>query len=73
MTTRVTKNYCVIGAGHGGQALAAYLQYLGNPTVLYNRTKMVIDQINAYGGIELQGMINTMVEDITATSSLKET
>ena len=43
MTTRVTKNYCVIGAGHGGQALAAYLQYLGNPTVLYNRTKMVID------------------------------
>jgi len=72
MTKRVIKNYCVIGAGHGGQALAAYLQYLGNPTILYNRTKMVIDQINAYGGIELQGMINTMVSDIKATSNLKQ-
>lgn len=71
MTKRISKKYCVIGAGHGGQALAAYLQYLGNPTILYNRTKMVIDQINAYGGIEIQGMINVMVSDIKATSNLK--
>jgi opine dehydrogenase len=68
---RQLKSYAVIGAGHGGQALAAYLAYLGNPTTLYNRTKMVIDQINAYGGIEVQGMINALVKDIVATSSIQ--
>lgn len=64
--------YCVIGAGHGGQALAAYLRYMGNTTVLYNRTKTVIDQIKAFGGIELQGVINAMVKGVYATSNLKE-
>ena len=72
MQKRKNINYCVIGAGHGGQALAAYLQYLGNTTVLYNRTKIVVDQIKSYGGIELQGMINTMVKGVYATSNLKE-
>lgn len=68
---RKTIRYCVIGAGHGGQALAAYLRYLGNPTIMYNRTKIVIDEINAIGGIELYGMINAMVKGIMATSDLK--
>jgi opine dehydrogenase len=68
---RKTIRYCVIGAGHGGQALAAYLQYLGNPTVLYNRTKIVIDEINAMGGIELYGVINAKVKGLIATSDLK--
>jgi opine dehydrogenase len=68
---RKTLRYCVIGAGHGGQALAAYLQYLGNPTVLYNRTKIVVDEINALGGIELYGMINAMVKGMIATSDLR--
>ncbi|PKM86084.1 MAG: NADP transhydrogenase subunit alpha [Firmicutes bacterium HGW-Firmicutes-10] len=67
---RKTLRYCVIGAGHGGQALAAYLQYLGNSTVLYNRTKIVVDEINALGGIELYGMINAMVKGMVATSDL---
>ncbi len=64
--------YCVIGAGHGGQALAAYLEYLGNPTILYNRTQVVIDQINALGGIELNGLIKKKVIGIYATSDLEE-
>lgn len=68
---RKTIRYCVIGAGHGGQALAAYLQYLGNPTVLYNRTKIVIDEINSLGGIELYGIINALVKGIMATSNIK--
>jgi opine dehydrogenase len=72
MEQRKLLNYCIIGAGHGGQALAAYIRYLGNQTVLYNRTKMVIDQIRAYGGVELQGMINTKVSGLIVTSSLKE-
>lgn len=72
MEQRKHFNYCIIGAGHGGQALAAYVRYLGNPTVLYNRTKIVIDQIKAYGGIELQGIINAKVTEMNVTSKLKE-
>lgn len=72
MTTLVKHNYCVIGAGHGGQALAAYIAYLGNPTIIYNRTKTVVDQINSMGGIQLHGMIESMVKDIHATHRLKE-
>jgi len=72
MEPRKLFNYCIIGAGHGGQALAAYIRYLGNPTVLYNRTKIVIDQIKAYGGVELQGMINTKVTGLIVTSVLKD-
>jgi opine dehydrogenase len=72
METIVNVKYCVIGAGHGGQALAAYLRYMGNTTVIYNRTKTVIDQIKAFGGIELQGVINAMVKGVYATSNLKD-
>lgn len=72
MTTLTKQNYCVIGAGHGGQALAAYLAHLGNSTILYNRTKTVIDQIKSMGGIQLHGMIETMVKNIQATHILKD-
>lgn len=71
MTTLDKHNYCVIGAGHGGQALAGYLAYLGNPTILYNRTRTVVDQIHSMGGIQLHGMIETMVKDIESTHVLK--
>ena len=30
--------YTVIGAGHGGKAMAAHLALMGFPTTLYNRT-----------------------------------
>lgn len=72
MNTNVVRNYCVIGAGHGGQALAAYLKHLGNPTTLYNRTRTVVDQINAFGGIQLHGMIEGMVKDVHATHKIEE-
>ena len=31
-------NYTVIGAGHGGKAMAAHLAMMGFPTTLFNRT-----------------------------------
>ena len=31
-------NFTVIGAGHGGKAMAAHLALMGFPTTLYNRT-----------------------------------
>jgi opine dehydrogenase len=45
--------YTVIGAGHGGKAMAAHLALMGFPVVLYNRTTENVAAIKARGGIEL--------------------
>lgn len=45
--------YLVIGAGHGGKAMAAYLGFHGFQTVLYNRTPARIQQIAALSGLDL--------------------
>jgi opine dehydrogenase len=45
--------YTVIGAGHGGKAMAAHLGLMGFPVRLYNRTQDNISVIQARGGIEL--------------------
>ncbi len=46
--------YTVIGAGHGGKAMAAHLALMGFPVVLYNRTESHIEAIRERGGIELE-------------------
>ena len=39
------ENYTVIGAGHGGKAMAAHLALMGFQVTLYNRT---FDHISAH-------------------------
>ncbi len=46
--------YTVVGAGHGGKAMAAHLALMGFPVVLYNRTLDNIAALQARGGIELE-------------------
>ena len=46
--------YTVIGAGHGGKAMAAHLAIMGFPVTLYNRTFDHIGVIKKRGGIELE-------------------
>jgi len=46
--------YTVIGAGHGGKAMAAHLALMGFPVTLYNRTPDHIMAIQQRGGIELE-------------------
>ena len=46
--------YTVIGAGHGGKAMAAHLALMGFPTTLYNRTPDHIFAIKELGGIDLE-------------------
>ena len=46
--------FSVIGAGHGGKAMAAHLALKGFQTNIYNRTPDHISAINARGGIELE-------------------
>jgi opine dehydrogenase len=52
MTT--PEKYTVIGAGHGGKAMAAHLALLGLKVTLYNRTFEHINVIKKRGGIELE-------------------
>lgn len=45
--------FCVLGAGHGGTAMAAHLAHMGIYVSLYNRTEVRLDPIQAAGGIDL--------------------
>lgn len=56
MTT--STKYTVIGAGHGGKAMAAHLALLGFETTLYNRTADHIYAIHALGGLDLESYDN---------------
>jgi len=51
-------NFAVIGGGHGGQALAAYLAYLGHNVNLYNRTIEKVEKISEQGFIDMEGSIS---------------
>lgn len=50
----MTKKYAVIGAGHGGKAMAAHLALMGFTVNLYNRTPEHVEIIKKRGGIELE-------------------
>jgi len=52
MTT--PENYTVIGAGHGGKAMAAHLSLMGLRVTLYNRTFDHVAALKARGGIDLE-------------------
>ena len=48
------ENYTVIGAGHGGKAMAAHLALMGFKVTLYNRTFGHVEIIHKRGGIDLE-------------------
>jgi opine dehydrogenase len=48
------ENYTVIGAGHGGKAMAAHLALMGLHVTLYNRTFDHIAALKARGGVDLE-------------------
>lgn len=48
--------FVVVGAGHGGKAMAAHLALLGFEVCLYNRTPENVAGIKARGGIYLESM-----------------
>ena len=50
----MTKKYAVIGAGHGGKAMAAHLALMGFIVNLFNRTADHVEIIKKRGGIELE-------------------
>jgi opine dehydrogenase len=73
MTT--PENYAVLGAGHGGKAMAAHLALMGLHVNLWNRTSSHIEILKARGGIELEspeggphgfGRLSLVTSDIEA-------
>jgi len=50
----VPTRYTVIGAGHGGKAMAAHLALMGLQVTLYNRTHSHIEVIAARKGVDLE-------------------
>jgi len=48
------ERFTVIGAGHGGKAMAAHLAIMGADVALWNRTFDHIETIKKRGGIELE-------------------
>ena len=51
---QTTQNYTVIGAGHGGKAMAAHLALMGFRVTLFNRTPERVAAIKARRGIDLE-------------------
>lgn len=48
--------YCVLGAGHGGVALAGHLGLMGFPVRLWARDPHSLDAVQATGGVFLEGV-----------------
>lgn len=49
--------FAVLGAGHGGQAMAGHLALMGFSVNLYNRTPERIEAIKLKGSIDLSGQV----------------
>lgn len=64
--------FCVLGAGHGGLAMAGHLGLMGYKVNIYNRSESRISPIQMMGGIELSGIIEGFGEISLATANMAE-
>jgi len=49
--------YCVLGAGHGGLAIAGHLGSMGFPVRIWNRHPRSLDDVATMGGVILEGAL----------------
>jgi len=64
--------YCVMGAGHGGLAMAGHLGTMGYPVHLYNRTPENLDGVRWHGGVKMSGAVTGFGPVARVTSSVEE-
>lgn len=64
--------FCVLGAGHGGIAMAGHLGLMGYEIKLYNRTEDKIKSVQYRGGIDLEGEVKGFGPIRLATSNIEE-
>jgi len=65
-------HYAVLGAGHGGQALAGYLSLKGFKVNLFNRSSDRLNSIKLMGGIQVEGEIQGFAPLNVITSNIEE-
>ncbi len=63
----------ILGAGHGGQGLAAYLALAGHEVSLYNRSKSRLRPIQKQKGIHVEGVVNGLGQLASYTTSIRNT
>lgn len=68
--TKVT--FCIVGAGHGGLAMAGYLGIMGFSVRLYNRTEANLHAVRWHGGVKMTGEIEGFGAVQLATSAMSE-
>lgn len=72
-TLETTKpKFAVLGAGHGGMAMAGHLAIMGFDVNLYNRTEERLWSVKAREGIEIEGEITGFGKVRCASISMKE-
>ncbi len=71
MYKRVNK-FAVLGAGNGGQAMAAYLALQGYKVNLFNRSEARIEAVKEAGGINLSGVFSGFGELDGITTDIEE-
>jgi opine dehydrogenase len=64
--------FAVLGAGHGGMAMAGHLGIMGVDVKLYNRTEERLWGVKARGGIEIEGEINGFGNIQAASTNIEE-
>lgn len=64
--------YTVIGAGHGGLAMAGHLAVMGFPVTLFNRSDDKLHAVRWHGGIRVSGEVNGFGAIVRATSDIAE-
>ena len=64
--------FAVLGAGHGGLAVAGSLALMGFEVRLYNRTEERLWGVKASGGIDLEGEIEGFGAISVATANIEE-
>jgi len=72
--SQTIKQITVIGAGHGGKAMAAHLSLMGAEVTLYNRTWKHVEAIAERGGVLVKSNedVNGFGELAKVTSDLEE-
>jgi opine dehydrogenase len=64
--------FAVLGAGHGGLAMAGHLSLMGFDVSLYNRSEDRLWGVQSMGGIELEGEVEGFARISVATTSMEE-
>lgn len=64
--------FCVLGAGHGGMAMAGHLGILGYKVNLFNRRRKKIQPVSYRGGVKVEGEIQGFGKINIASTNIKE-